>query len=201
MTGRDQTIAYKTGALIDSVLPTLEFSWVYKVMLILAGTGLLTLSAKVQVPFYPVPMTMQTFAVLIIGMTFGRKLGGLTVLAYLLEGAFGLPVFAGTPVKGIGLSYMAGPTGGYLAGFIVSSLTVGYLAEKGFDRNFVTTFITMLIGSLLILLCGYVWLSSLIGLEKAFQFGVVPFLASELFKIGLATAVLPLCWKFLKRNS
>jgi len=201
MAGRDQTIAYKTGSLIDTILPTLGLNWVYKVILVIAGTGLLTLSAKVQVPFYPVPMTMQTLAVLVIGMTFGRKLGGLTVLAYLLEGAFGLPVFAGTPVKGIGLSYMVGPTGGYLVGFIVSSLTVGYLAEKGFDRNFVTTFIAMLIGSLLIFLCGYVWLSSLIGLEKAFQYGVFPFLASELFKIALASAVLPLCWKFLKHNA
>ena len=188
------------GTLIGSVAPGVYVSWIYKFILVVVGAGFLTLSAKIQVPFYPVPMTMQTFAVLVIAAAFGRKLGLFTILFYLLEGAVGLPVFAGTPVKGVGLSYMVGPTGGYLVGFIISTLTVGYLAEKGFDRSFTTTFITMLIGSSLILLSGYVWLSSLIGLEKAFQYGIFPFLIGELFKIALATAILPLCWKFLSRH-
>jgi biotin transport system substrate-specific component len=195
----NQATSYAQPTLLDTILPAASNSWLYKVVLVLAGSALLTVSAKMQVPFYPVPMTMQTFAVLVIGMAFGWKLGGLTVLAYLLEGAFGLPVFAGTPVKGIGLAYMAGPTGGYLVGFLMSAMTVGYLAERGFDRSVLTTLIAMVIGTALIFLCGYVWLSSLIGLEKAFQFGVLPFVWGGVFKIALAAAVLPMCWKLVKR--
>ncbi|MFP6713122.1 MAG: biotin transporter BioY [Rhodospirillales bacterium] len=199
MSGLNQADTLAQPTLIDTFIPAATDNWLYKAILVLAGTALLTLSAKIQVPFYPVPMTMQTFAVLVIGMAFGWKLGGLTVLAYLLEGAVGLPVFAGTPAKGIGLAYMAGPTGGYLVGFVVSALTVGYLAEKGFDRSIVATLIAMVIGTALIFLCGYVWLSELIGLEKAFKFGVLPFMWGAVFKIGLAAAILPLCWKVLKR--
>ncbi len=199
MSGLNQADTLAQPTLIDTFIPAATDNWLYKAILVLAGTALLTLSAKIQVPFYPVPMTMQTFAVLVIGMAFGWKLGGLTVLAYLLEGAVGLPVFAGTPAKGIGLAYMAGPTGGYLVGFVVSALTVGYLAEKGFDRSIVATLIAMVIGTALIFLCGYVWLSELIGLEKAFKFGVLPFMWGAVFKIGLAVAILPLCWKVLKR--
>jgi biotin transport system substrate-specific component len=194
-----QANSYAQPTLLDTLLPAAANNWLYKLVLVFAGTALLTLSAKIQVPFYPVPMTMQTFAVLVIGMAFGWKLGGLTVLAYLLEGALGLPVFAGTPAKGLGLAYMAGPTGGYLVGFLVSAMTVGYLAEKGFDRSVLATLVAMVIGTALIFLCGYTWLSSLIGLEKAFQFGVLPFLWGAAFKVALAAAVLPLCWKALKR--
>ncbi|MDP7100395.1 MAG: biotin transporter BioY [Rhodospirillales bacterium] len=93
---------------------------------------------------------------MVIGMAFGWKLGGLTILAYLAEGAFGLPVFAGTPAKGIGLAYMAGPTGGYLVGFLFSAMTVGYLAEKGFDRSVVSTLLAMLLGTAIIFFCGYI---------------------------------------------
>ena len=194
-----QANSYAQPTLLDTLLPAAANNWLYKLVLVFAGTALLTLSAKIQVPFYPVPMTMQTFAVLVIGMAFGWKLGGLTVLAYLLEGALGLPVFAGTPAKGLGLAYMAGPTGGYLVGFLVSAMTVGYLAEKGFDRSVLATLVAMVIGTALIFLCGYTWLSSLFGLEKAFQFGVLPFLWGAAFKVALAAAVLPLCWKALKR--
>mgnify|MGYP001309011857 CR=1 FL=1 len=191
---------YAQPTLLDAVIPAAANSWLYKLILVLAGSALLTLSAKIQVPFYPVPMTMQTFAVLVIGMAFGWKLGGLTILAYLAEGALGLPVFAGTPAKGIGLAYMAGPTGGYLVGFLVSALTVGYLAEKGFDRSVISTLLAMLFGTAIIFICGYVWLANLIGMEKAFQFGVLPFMWGAVFKIGLAAAVLPLGWKILNRE-
>ena len=199
MSGSNQATSFAAPTLLDTMLPAAADNWLYKIILVLAGTALLTVSAKINVPFYPVPMTMQTFAVLVIGMAFGWKLGGLTVLAYLLEGAVGLPVFAGTPVKGIGLAYMAGPTGGYLIGFLVSTVTVGFLAEKGFDRSVLTTLVAMVIGTALIFLCGYTWLSSLIGLAKAFQFGVLPFIWGAAFKIALATAILPLGWKVLKR--
>jgi biotin transport system substrate-specific component len=108
-----------------------RLSLLQQVLLAIAGSLLLWVSAKVQVPFWPVPMTMQTFVVLGLGAAFGWRLGMATVALYLLEGAMGLPVFAGTPEKGIGLAYMAGPTGGYLAGFVVAAGITGWLAEKG----------------------------------------------------------------------
>ena len=104
-------------------------------MLAVLGSLLLIASAKVQVPFWPVPMTMQTFAVLVIGMTFGPRLGAATVLLYLVQGAVGLPVFAGTPAKGIGIAYMVGPTGGYLIGFVAAAYLAGRLAMRGWDRS------------------------------------------------------------------
>ena len=172
-------------------------------LLVLLGTGLLTLSAKLSVPFYPyiVPMTMQTFAVLVIGMALGWKLGAATVMLYLIEGALGLPVFAYTPAKGIGISYMVGPTGGYLIGFLLSAALLGYLGERGFDRNIGTTLAAMLMGTVVIFVFGYSWLAYLIGAEKAFLFGVYPFLWAEAFKIALAALVLPTCWKLLGRRS
>ncbi|MDP2618676.1 MAG: biotin transporter BioY [Hyphomicrobiales bacterium] len=186
--------------LLSAAWPASAESFLRQIIVALAGTALLTLSAKTQVPFYPVPMTMQTFVVLVIGMTFGWRLGAMTVLLYLAEGAFGLPVFAGTPEKGIGLAYMAGPTGGYLVGFAVSAALVGYLGERGWDRNLLTTLAAMVIGTALIFVFGYLWLAHLIGLEKAFQSGVLPFMWAAVFKIILAAAVLPLGWKFLARN-
>ena len=195
-----QGISNAQPTLLSAAWPTSADSLLRKIVLVLAGTALLTLSAKVQVPFYPVPMTMQTFVVLVIGMAFGWRLGAATVLLYLAEGAFGLPVFAGTPAKGIGLAYMAGPTGGYLVGFAVSAAIVGYLGERGWDRNLPTTLAAMLIGTAMIFVFGYVWLAHLIGSEKAFQFGVLPFMWAAVFKIALAAAVLPLCWRFLARK-
>ncbi len=169
-------------------------------VLAVLGTVALTISAKIQVPFYPVPMTMQTFAVLVIGMTFGWRLGGATVALYLAEGAFGLPVFAGTPERGIGLAYMMGPTGGYLVGFAVSAAVVGYLAARGWDRNVWTTLAAMTLGTAVIFGFGYAWLGGLIGYEKAFAVGVVPFLYGAAFKIALAAAVLPLAWRLVNRG-
>ncbi|HSM18817.1 MAG TPA: biotin transporter BioY, partial [Hyphomicrobiales bacterium] len=185
--------------LLSAAWPAAADSRLRKVVLALAGTGLLTLSAKVQVPFYPVPMTMQTFAVLVIGMAFGWRLGAATVLLYLAEGALGLPVFAGTPAKGIGLAYMAGPTGGYLVGFLVAAAAVGFLGERGWDRSPLPTLAAMFAGTALIFAFGYAWLAYLIGPDKAFEFGVVPFVWAAAFKIALAAAVLPVCWRVLAR--
>jgi biotin transport system substrate-specific component len=168
--------------------------------LALIGTAILTLSAKVQVPFWPVPLTMQTFAVLAIGMAYGWRLGGATVVLYLLEGAFGLPVFAGTPEKGIGLAYLMGPTGGYLVGFAIAAAATGWLAERGWDRHPVSTALAMAAGNLLIYVTGVAWLSSLIGFAKAVEFGLVPFLLGDLVKLLLAAAAMPLAWWLLKRG-
>jgi len=123
--------------LADTLWPRTQSStnWLRLTVLAFIGTLLMAISAKINVPFYPVPMTMQTFVVLSIGMAYGWRLGGATLLLYLAEGAMGLPVFAGTPEKGIGLAYMMGPTGGYLIGFVLAATIVGYLGERGWDRN------------------------------------------------------------------
>jgi biotin transport system substrate-specific component len=165
-----------------------------------AGTVLLTLSAKIQVPFYPVPMTMQTFAVLVIGMTYGWRLAAVTLLLYLLAGAVGLPVFAGTPAKGVALAYMMGGTGGYLVGFVLAAAACGWFAERGWDRSAATTALVMLIGNVIIYIPGLLWLGVLFGWDKPIlQWGLTPFILGDLAKVALAAAVLPLVWKWIKR--
>ncbi len=183
------------STLLAAAWPEATSSALRMTLLALVGTAILTLSAKIQVPFYPVPMTMQTFAVTVIGMAFGWRLGAATVVLYLIEGAAGLPVFAGTPEKGIGLAYMMGPTGGYLVGFVAAAGLVGWLAQRGWDRNVLTTLAAMAVGTLVIFVLGYIWLAALIGLEKAWVFGVAPFLFGSVFKIALGAAVMPLAWK------
>ena len=170
-------------------------------LLALIGTALLTISAKVQVPFYPVPMTMQTLVVLTLGMALGWRLAVATLLLYMAQGALGLPVFAGTPEKGIGWLYMAGPTGGYLVGFVLAAAVCGWLAERGWDRHVGRTALAMLIGNALIYVPGLLWLGALFGWDKPIlAWGLTPFLLGDLVKLALAAAVLPLAWKLLKRG-
>lgn len=188
------------NTLANTLWPTSadQHSWLRNLMLAFTGSVLLAISAKINIPFYPVPMTMQTFMVLCIGMAFGWRLGGATLLLYLGEGALGLPVFAGTPEKGIGLAYLMGPTGGYLFGFFVAAVTVGWLAEKGWDRNMWTTLAAMIIGTAIIFILGLLYLGVLFGWDKPIlEWGLIPFLPGAGFKIGLAAAVLPLTWKYL----
>lgn len=163
----------------------------------LFGVCLLTLSAKVQVPFWPVPMTMQTLVVLMLGMAYGSRLAAGTVLAYLLAGAAGLPVFAGTPERGIGLAYMMGPTAGFLVGFVIAAWIVGFLAERGWDRSFLTCGVAMIAGHVAISLSGVVWLAVLMGTTKAIDIGLIPFLASSALKTALGTAAMPLIWRIV----
>lgn len=170
-----------------------------KVVLVLAGTALLFISARAKVPLLPVPITMQTFAVLVLGMAYGWRLGAVTVIAYLAEGAVGLSVFADTPEKGIGIAYMVGPTGGYLIGFVAAAAVAGYLAERGWDRDPMWTAAAMLLGNAAIYVPGVAWLAGLIGIEKAIQFGLMPFLLGDALKLVLATALLPLCWTLVRR--
>jgi biotin transport system substrate-specific component len=166
---------------------------------VVGGVCLLTLSAKLQVPFYPVPMTMQTLVVLMIGMACGRVLGTATVAAYVLAGAAGLPVFAGTPERGIGLAYMMGPTGGYLLGFLVSAWLMGALAERGWSSSFLLSAIAMIIGHAVILAAGVAWLAVPLGVEKAIAVGLMPFLATTLVKIALGAVSIPLIWRAFGR--
>ncbi len=171
------------------------------ILLVVAGSVLLTLSAKVNVPFWPVPMTMQTFAVLFLGAALGMRLGIATVMLYLVEGAMHLPVFAGTPEKGIGLVYMMGPTGGYLVGFVVAAAIVGWAAEKGWGRSWLGMLVAMTLATLAIFALGYTWLQTLIGAEKAFAAGVLPFLPGAGLKILLAVAAVVFGWRVLDKRA
>ena len=153
-----------------------------KILLVIFGTILLTISAKIKVPFYPVPMTMQTFVVVIIGIAFGWKLGLATIFAYLFEGAVGLPVFAGTPEKGIGLSYMIGPTGGYLVGFISAVFISGFV---NLNKNIFIKFLLVSLAVLAIYLTGVPWLAYLAGWEVAYVWGIKNFVLAEIFKIAI----------------
>lgn len=168
--------------------------------LVIAGSVLLWLSAKISVPFFPVPMTLQTLALFLIAATYGSRLAVSTVGLYLVEGAVGLPVFAGTPEKGIGLAYMVGPTGGYLAGYLVAAAIVGYAVESGWGRRLVTTFAAMLAGEVALLLFGFAWLAVLFGVEKAFAFGVGPFILADLVKIALAASLVTVSGSLIARK-
>ena len=164
--------------------------------IVLFGTLLLTVSAKVQIPFLLVPVTMQAFVVLLLGMTLGWRLGGLTLLAYLAEGAMGLPVFAGTPEKGIGLAYMVGPTGGFLLGFFLAAVITGWLAERGWDRSIVGTALAGLIGMVAIYFPGLVWLGTALGWDNPIlEWGFWPFWKFDLLKVALLAMVVPLAWR------
>ena len=175
----------------------IELNKITKVILIsLLGTLLLTISAKIKIPFYPVPMTMQTFIVLFIGITLGPKIGLLTISLYLFEGIFGLPVFAGTPEKGIGLVYFTGPTMGYLIGFLVA---VYFSGSFKYDKGLVNTFLKLILSVSFIYILGLLWLGALIGWDKPiFKLGAQPFLLAELFKILLLLFLTPALLKVKK---
>ena len=155
------------------------------ILIIFLGSMLLTISSKIKIPFYPVPMTMQTFVVLFLGMAFGYKIGLATISLYLVEGIIGLPVFSNSPEKGIGFVYFIGPTMGYLIGFLFATFLAGYFKFKG---NILDSFIKLLISVSTIYILGVFWLGSLIGWDKPIiQLGVTPFLLAELFKIVILT--------------
>jgi len=173
--------------------------WARRTLAVVAGSLLLTLSAKLSIPFVPVPMTLQTLVVLCLGMVLGPRLGAAAVLAYLAQGAMGLPVFAGTPERGIGIAYMLQHTGGYLVGFVVAAFVVGLLAQRRWDRSMLTTIAAMLIGNAIIYMLGLLWLGTLIGWDKpVLALGMMPYLLGDLAKILIAAALLPTLWKMLE---
>ena len=153
------------------------------ILVIFFGSILLTISSKIKIPFYPVPMTMQTFVVLFLGMSFGYKVGLATVSLYLVEGIFGLPVFSNSPEKGVGIVYFTGPTMGYLIGFLFATFLAGYF---NFNKNILNNFVKLLFSVSTIYILGVFWLGNLIGWDKPImQLGVTPFLLAELFKIAI----------------
>ena len=174
---------------------------VKKIFLAFIGSILLAISSKIKIPFYPVPMTMQTFVVVLIGVLYGWKLGVFTVALYLFEGAIGLPVFAGTPEKGIGLIYFTGPTMGYLMGFLLAVFISGYFYPKikTSEQNVenllgkliisVKFFMLFVASMLSIYILGIIWLSNFVGWEKVLVLGVYPFVLAEMFKISILTVL------------
>ena len=164
------------------------------IFIALMGTVLLAISSKIKIPFYPVPMTMQTLVVMFLGITLGWKLGVATVVLYLFEGIIGLPVFSGSPEKGVGMVYFTGPTMGYLIGFL---FTVYFAGSFNFSKNIFIKFLQLSLSVSFIYILGILWLGTLIGWEKPlFQLGVQPFLLAELFKILIVLISLPKLKKF-----
>ncbi|MDX1415870.1 MAG: biotin transporter BioY [Candidatus Promineifilaceae bacterium] len=168
----------------------------YELTLLLIGSLFIALTAQVSIRIGPVPITGQTMGVLLVGMLYGSKRGAATLLLYVIEGAAGLPVFAGGTS---GLTVLAGPTGGYLVGFIPAAFVVGWLAERGWDRSFGLTAVAMLIGNAVIYLFGLSRLGFLLGYENMLAYGFLPFWPGDLLKIIVAAGLLPAGWKLLDK--
>jgi biotin transport system substrate-specific component len=195
------TLAITARPLVDLALPEKGATRIAaQIFLAVSGTLLLTLSAKTKVVFGPVDMSLQTLAVLLIASAFGFRLAVATVVLYLAQGAMGLPVFQGTPEKGIGIAYMLGSTGGYLVGFVVMAAIVGRAADRGLDRNPFKLFGVMLAANAVMLAMGFAWLAMLIGADKAWTFGVAPFIVPDLIKVALASALVPAVWSLLPKR-
>ena len=182
---------------MEAISKTSKIEKIIKLTLItIVGTILITISAKVKIPFYPVPMTMQTFVILLIGLTLGYRIGLATVALYLFEGIMGLPVFASSPEKGIGIAYFVGPTMGYLIGFLV---TVYFAGLFKYDKGPINTFLKLIFSVSFIYILGLIWLGTLIGWDKpVFKLGAEPFLLAELFKILLLLFLIPTLSKVKK---
>jgi biotin transport system substrate-specific component len=198
------------STLVNAVLPGVSgrrAEFARNVALAVAGSLLLVLAAKVKVPFWPVPMTLQTLAVLGLGAAYGSRLGAATVALYIAYGLAGLPVFTNTPPAAAGLMYLAGPTGGFLAGFVAAAYVAGWAAERG--ASVLRLIAGMITAEALILGLGFAWLAfgaqmaggaTGVGFAKAFQFGVQPFLLGDLLKLALATSLVGAGWTVLRRR-
>ena len=177
-------------------------AWARAIVLMVVGTAALALAAKLKVPFYPVPMTLQTLVLPILAAAYGSRLAVATVLLYLAEGMMGLPVFTNTPPAAASPLYLLGPTGGYLIGFVLAAGLIGSLAERGADRGYVRLVLAMLAGSVIVFACGVFWLAFLaqmpggtgLGLEKAVAVGLMPFVIGDLVKTALAAAIIRAGW-------
>jgi biotin transport system substrate-specific component len=185
-----------SATLAGALWPSRTDNRVWRAMLLaVLGSAFLALLAQIEIPFWPVPQTMQTFGVMVIGMTYGWRLAGSTIALYLLEGAVGLPVFAG----GASAAALVGPTAGYLYGFVLGGMAMGWLAERGWGRHAVSAVAAMVIGDGIVFLLGYAWLAYFLGdAGKALELGVLPFLFGDACKIALVAAGLPLSWKLLQ---
>jgi biotin transporter BioY len=188
----------KNLTLIDAILPRIEsksLALLKDILLVLGFTLLTAISAKLKIEIGPVPITGQTFAVLLSGVLLGAKRGALSQIFYLFGGLVGIPWFA----RGGGIAYLMSPTFGYIIGFVLAAFFVGFLCERGFDRRIETAILAMLVGNILIYFPGLLWLARFVGFEKVLSVGFYPFLAGDLIKLFLASSILPLVWKIIKK--
>src|SRR5690606_10637267 len=192
----NRTSSTLAGALwsVDAQTSRLEKAF-RATILALVGTFILAVSAQIAVPMWPVPMTMQTFAVTLIGAAYGWRLGGATVALYVAQGALGLPVFSG----GVATAALVGPTAGYIYGFVAAAALVGYMVEKGWGRSILKLTVAMTLGNVVLFVGGLSWLSNLIGVDAALAAGLYPFIAGGIVKIALSVAALPLAWKLVEK--
>ena len=169
-----------------------------QVALVVLGIAALAIAAKIKIPMWPVPITMGTFAVLSIGAAYGPRLGLATILGYMIVGALGFDVFAGSSAEAYGLSYMMGGTGGYLLGYVMAALALGWFARQGWDRSLGRMAVAMLIGNALIYIPGLLWLGQLYGWDQPIlQWGLTPFLIGDALKLALAAMLFPALWKLV----
>ena len=181
----------KYNSLVPSLIGRQTNDSLYILFSAILGSILLAISSKIQIPLTPVPVTLQTLVVLVMAMFLGWRAAGAASFLYLAEGAIGLPVFA----QGGGLPYLVGPTGGYLFGFLLSSLVLGYLSERGWDRSIILTFFAMTLGTIIIYFIGVSWLAIIKDLNTAIVFGLLPFLTPDILKIFLGTCIISAGWE------
>jgi len=184
----------------DILRPGLKWqARLYDLSCVIVFSALIALSAQIAIrlPFSPVPLTGQTLAVLLTGMLLGSKRGAATIFLYIAEGAAGLPVFASGAA---GFAYLAGPTGGYIFGFVASAWLAGIFAEREWDRNYWLACIALLTSSLAIFFFGVLWLSMFVGFTTALKVGFLPFIPGDIIKTAITAALLPMGWKLLKRQ-
>jgi biotin transport system substrate-specific component len=196
--GDNMAIATTVRPLVWQALPeNRSLRMGMQLALVFGATLLLAVSAKTKVVLGPVDLSLQTLAICLIAAAFGARMAVATLLLYLAQGAMGWPVFQGTPEKGLGIAYMMGTTGGYLLGFVAMAAIVGWAADRGWDRNPFKLFSAIIVAEVVMLALGFAWLATLIGGEKAWTFGVMPFLVPDLIKAGLAAAIVPAVWSLI----
>ena len=184
--------------LVDVWLPRQQRSWLLDAVLIALFSAFVALTARIEIPLWPVPMTLQTLGVVFTGAALGSRRGVLALLLYLVEGGVGLPVFAG---GASGVAYMSGPTAGYLVGFVVAAGVVGWLAERGWDQRLVWTVLAMVVGNVVIYALGVAWLAGFLGdLRAALVQGMLIFVPGDLVKIVVAALALPGGWVLARRH-
>lgn len=189
---------HTSAHLIDHVLPSFKTkNGLRNVLLVVCGSLIITAASKLSVPVQPVPFTMQSYAILVLAMAMGFRLATATVAFYLAQGAVGLPVFASGAA---GLPVLFGPTGGYLFGFLLAAMVVGYLADKGFDKTLIGAAAAMTLGTVVLFVPGVLWLAQLFGMQKALTVGLYPFWFGMIAKLALGALTLPLAWKWIGRK-
>lgn len=196
------TTAIHKSVLSEVILPrdSRQAKLVKQIALVLVGVMLLVLSAKIKIPMIPVPMTMGTFAVLSIGAVYGPRLGLMTIIGYMIVGALGFDVFASSSSEKFGVSYMMGSTGGYLVGYVLAILVLGWTARQGWDRSVLKMAAAMVLGNVIIYVPGLLWLATLYGWDQPIlTWGLTPFLIGDLVKLGLAALLLPGAWRLVDK--